>query len=61
VIANGDITSLAVANDVIDRTHVKGVMSARGILNNPALFAGLWLNSNDGEYLYQSVTALFAA
>lgn len=40
VIANGDIFSLADAEKVQQMTLVDGVMSARGILENPALFAG---------------------
>lgn len=40
VIANGDIFSLNDANQVVQRTRVDGVMSARGLLANPALFEG---------------------
>lgn len=40
VIANGDIDSLAAAKDVALRTGVQGVMAARALLENPALFAG---------------------
>lgn len=40
VIANGDVTSLAMAQHIQERTGVHGVMSARGLLENPALFAG---------------------
>ena len=40
IIANGDIKSLAQADEVVARTGVDGVMCAQGILDNPALFAG---------------------
>ncbi|RUS34285.1 hypothetical protein BC938DRAFT_481429 [Jimgerdemannia flammicorona] len=40
VVANGDVFSLTEAEDVFDKTGVNGVMAARGILQNPALFAG---------------------
>lgn len=40
VIANGDITSLGVARQIQESTGVQGVMAARGLLENPALFAG---------------------
>lgn len=40
VVANGDIDSLATAVDVRRRTGALGVMTARGILSNPAMFAG---------------------
>jgi len=40
VIANGDIDSLEKAYAVQEITGAKGVMSARGLLKNPGLFAG---------------------
>ncbi|GAM26310.1 hypothetical protein SAMD00019534_094850 [Acytostelium subglobosum LB1] len=40
VFANGDIFTLRQAEEIRDRTGVNGVMSARGILCNPALFKG---------------------
>ncbi|ORZ26823.1 hypothetical protein BCR41DRAFT_376887 [Lobosporangium transversale] len=40
VIANGDVFSVADANQIVEATNVDGTMSARGILENPALFAG---------------------
>jgi tRNA-dihydrouridine synthase 4 len=40
VIANGDIFSLEDANTVQESTGVRGVMAARGLLRNPALFSG---------------------
>ncbi|TIA92906.1 hypothetical protein E3P99_00342 [Wallemia hederae] len=39
-IANGDAWSLDHALAIRDKTHCEGVMSARGILSNPAMFAG---------------------
>ncbi|KAG0313715.1 tRNA-dihydrouridine(20a/20b) synthase [NAD(P)+]-like protein [Dissophora globulifera] len=40
VIANGDVFSLEDADAIVKATGVDGTMSARGILENPALFAG---------------------
>jgi tRNA-dihydrouridine synthase 4 len=40
LIANGDIFTLEDADRVVETTGVHGVMSARGMLENPALFAG---------------------
>ncbi|CAI4230338.1 unnamed protein product [Auanema sp. JU1783] len=40
IIANGDITSLSQALDIAARTGVNGLMSANGLLYNPAFFAG---------------------
>ncbi|KAL4226452.1 tRNA-dihydrouridine(20a/20b) synthase [NAD(P)+]-like protein [Mactra antiquata] len=40
VVANGDIKSIDDANNVQSITGVHGVMSARGMLENPAMFAG---------------------
>ena len=40
VVANGDCYSLADVRDIAARTGVDGVMAARGLLENPALFAG---------------------
>ncbi|XP_065834950.1 tRNA-dihydrouridine(20a/20b) synthase [NAD(P)+]-like [Oscarella lobularis] len=40
VVANGDIRSLSDVENVVSRTGVNGVMVARGILQNPAMFAG---------------------
>lgn len=40
VLANGDICSLADAARIYDATGVAGVMAARGLLTNPAMFAG---------------------
>ncbi|ABN68330.2 dihydrouridine synthase [Scheffersomyces stipitis CBS 6054] len=40
VVANGDCFSLEDAYSIAEHTGVDGVMSARGILSNPALFAG---------------------
>jgi tRNA-dihydrouridine synthase 4 len=38
VIANGDVFSLEDVGHIVDYTRVDGVMAARGILQNPALF-----------------------
>ncbi|CAG8567060.1 3900_t:CDS:2 [Acaulospora morrowiae] len=40
IIANGDIFSLTDAEKLYESTKCDGVMSARGLLKNPALFAG---------------------
>lgn len=40
VIANGDVYTLADVHQTAAMTGVDGVMAARGILENPALFAG---------------------
>jgi tRNA-dihydrouridine synthase 4 len=40
VIANGDVWTLQDAHTIQEKTGVNGVMAARGILQNPALFAG---------------------
>ncbi|XP_046985235.1 tRNA-dihydrouridine(20a/20b) synthase [NAD(P)+]-like [Schistocerca americana] len=40
VVANGDVRTLADAEELRETTRCKGVMSARGILTNPAMFAG---------------------
>lgn len=40
ILGNGDIFCLNDATEMYKMTGVKGVMSARGILQNPALFAG---------------------
>lgn len=41
VISNGDIFTLADADHIAAYTGVNGVMAARGLLDNPALFSGL--------------------
>jgi tRNA-dihydrouridine synthase 4 len=40
VIFNGDVTTLEVADNFHERTKCDGMMAARSILTNPALFAG---------------------
>ncbi|XP_033745315.1 LOW QUALITY PROTEIN: tRNA-dihydrouridine(20a/20b) synthase [NAD(P)+]-like [Pecten maximus] len=40
VVANGDIKSLEDCHMVREHTGIDGVMSARGMLENPAMFAG---------------------
>ncbi|CAM0136788.1 unnamed protein product [Umbelopsis sp. WA50703] len=40
IVANGSVFSTADANEIYAKTNVDGVMSARGLLRNPALFAG---------------------
>lgn len=40
LVANGDVWTLADAHETRRRTGAHGIMSARGLLANPALFAG---------------------
>lgn len=40
LIANGDVKTLAGANELYERIGCDGIMSARAILSNPGLFAG---------------------
>lgn len=40
LVANGDVKSLDGANDLYERLGFDGIMSARGILSNPGLYAG---------------------
>jgi tRNA-dihydrouridine synthase 4 len=40
VVANGDIKSLQDAEEIQSVTKVDGVMAARGILQNPAMYSG---------------------
>lgn len=39
-VANGDLFSLEDCYRISEKTKVRGVMCARGLLENPALFAG---------------------
>ncbi|KAI9203427.1 uncharacterized protein BJ171DRAFT_509647 [Polychytrium aggregatum] len=40
LVANGDVFSLDDANGIFDHCKTDGVMAARGLLENPALFSG---------------------
>ena len=40
VVANGDLFTLGDCKRVCEQTKTRGVMCARGLLSNPALFAG---------------------
>ena len=40
VVANGDIRSLGDMEDTVSATGCDGVMAARGMLENPAMYAG---------------------
>lgn len=57
VIANGDIFSLDDANKTLEYTGVKGVMAARGLLRNPALFSGFLTTPFDcfRQYINEAV------
>ncbi|XP_021707169.1 tRNA-dihydrouridine(20a/20b) synthase [NAD(P)+]-like [Aedes aegypti] len=68
VVANGDIFSLQDADAMHCKTNCDGVMSARGILSNPAMYAGFertpleciqrWLNITaqaDTDITYQAM------
>ncbi|XP_076351647.1 dihydrouridine synthase 4 isoform X1 [Tachypleus tridentatus] len=47
VFGNGDVFSLKDADNLYEQTGVNGVMSARGLLQNPALFAGYHYTPRD--------------
>ncbi|XP_054275740.1 tRNA-dihydrouridine(20a/20b) synthase [NAD(P)+]-like [Macrosteles quadrilineatus] len=61
LVANGDVKTLEDAEKLQQLTGYKGVMSARGMLQNPAMFAGFkqtpvsciedWLSLTLGEHL----------
>ncbi|CAZ79866.1 unnamed protein product [Tuber melanosporum] len=65
IVANGDVFSLGDAERIVGITGVDGVMAARGLMENPALFAGfkktpwgaverfLHYNANYGPLPYQ--------
>lgn len=40
VIANGDLVDAVSLSEMVERTNVDGVMCARALLTNPALFSG---------------------
>jgi tRNA-dihydrouridine synthase 4 len=40
VVANGDLFTLQDCKSICDKANVRGVMCARGLLENPALFTG---------------------
>lgn len=40
VVANGDVKNMEDVDTVVENTGVNGVMAARGILENPAMYAG---------------------
>ena len=40
IVANGDLFSFVDCERICEQTSVRGVMCARGLLENPALFAG---------------------
>ncbi len=41
IVANGDLFSLQDCKNICAQAKVKGVMCARGLLENPALFSGV--------------------
>ncbi|GLH10936.1 tRNA-dihydrouridine synthase [Gryllus bimaculatus] len=47
LIANGDVKTLQDAEELQKKTKCEGVMAARGILTNPALFAGFCVTPLD--------------
>lgn len=59
VVFNGDVNSLEGAESIYQRTNCDGMMAARGILSNPAMFAGYsetplscvqqWLNIHEKQ------------
>ncbi|PVU97151.1 hypothetical protein BB561_000732 [Smittium simulii] len=52
VVANGGIFSLADSQTISNYTKVDGVMAARGLLKNPALFAGYQITPFDAIQKY---------
>ena len=55
VVANGDIRSLGDMEDTVAATGCDGVMAARGMLENPAMFAG------DSRYQLKSLFKLLTS
>lgn len=55
VLANGNIRHLDDANSCLEATGAEGVLSADGLLENPALFAGYrtaeWATGEEGEII----------
>lgn len=47
IIANGDVKSLSGANELYEKINCDGIMAARGILSNPAMFCGAELTPID--------------
>ncbi|CAJ0941788.1 unnamed protein product, partial [Mesorhabditis belari] len=58
IVANGDITSRNQALEILERTKCDGVMSANGLLENPALFAGHESTPKDCIENFLSITAI---
>ncbi|KAL7749670.1 tRNA dihydrouridine synthase [Sorochytrium milnesiophthora] len=52
VVANGDIFQLSDAEQVVKETGVDGVMAARGLLRNPALFSGATQTPMEAAKMY---------
>ncbi|XP_058453634.1 tRNA-dihydrouridine(20a/20b) synthase [NAD(P)+]-like isoform X2 [Malaya genurostris] len=57
VVVNGDVFSLRDADKMYDITNCDGVMAARGILSNPAFFAGYEKTPLDCIQRWLSITA----
>ncbi|PAV15721.1 FMN-linked oxidoreductase [Pyrrhoderma noxium] len=47
IIANGDAWDITEVNAIRDKTHADAVMSARGLLANPALFSGFQITPKE--------------
>ncbi|KAI8612004.1 hypothetical protein BC830DRAFT_1068169 [Chytriomyces sp. MP71] len=52
IFANGDVFSLEDADKIVEMTGVDGVMAARGLLENPALFSGFKTTPLDAVEAY---------
>ncbi len=55
-VANGDVWSLSEATQWRARTGAEGVMSARGLLANPALFAGYKLTPKEAVHEFSALS-----
>jgi tRNA-dihydrouridine synthase 4 len=57
LVANGDVRSLDDVERIHERTGVSGAMAARGLLENPAMFAGYAQTPDEciNDYVYTAL------